>query len=309
MLLKDKFGEFLEYLKKNNYSYSSLMGYKISFRDILSPAIGDIKLKRFHKTDLAKVIELGGQHGEYGAQRAVSHLRCYLKYLHETGTPLPLDYRDIALPKVSKKRIEYLTRAEVAMIREAMGEPSTIRDYRLRAIFETLLASGMRISELLSLNRSDIDWDHKRAVIANAKTKEKNEEVHFTEESLYWLKRYLDARNDNWDVLFTATLGKRMTTCTARNHFRQLAKAMLNKKVVQKKLQHKLLRATFATWLLQGGADIVSVAHLMRDTVRTIERSYLGLDESLATKLYGRIMDTKQIHEEILGGGFRKVSF
>ncbi len=71
---------------------------------------------------------------------------------------------------------------------------SGLRD---RALIENLKVTGMRISEALSLNRDDIDWAKKEAEIINAKTKEQ-ETIYFTDESLAWLKRYLDWRNDKF---------------------------------------------------------------------------------------------------------------
>ena len=292
MRVKDHFSHFVEYLKQKNYARSSVENYKIIIRDALLPAIGDIKLENLHITDTAKVIEEGGKHGQFGALRAVSALRQYLKYLKDNGHRLPFDWRDLNLPHVPQKEVEYLTADDIAMIRSVLdNDIHNFYDVRLRALFEILLDTGLRISEVLSLNKSDIDWESKEAEVMNAKTKER-EKVYFTDRSLYWLKRYLDARNDNWEPLFTGTVGKKLTPCSARNYLREFRKKL----TLNKQLKHQLLRKTFVTMLIQKGADIKTVQYLARHkSPRTTLRSYAAIDKERAKEVHQRLLGEEKV--------------
>ena len=75
---------------------------------------------------------------------------------------------------------------------------------RFRALVEVLLGTGARISEVLSLNRSDIHWERKEAKIVGKGNKERM--LYFTDRALLWLERYLSRRWDEEEALFPLLL-------------------------------------------------------------------------------------------------------
>ena len=165
-----------------------------------------------------------------------------------------------------------------------------------RALIENLRVTGMRISEAISLNRDDIDWNKKEAEITNAKTKER-EMVYFTDESLAWLKRYLDFRNDRSEALFVNQNGKRVSPCTVRNTIHHSTR----RAGIKKNVHPHIFRSTFGTELLHGGADIKSVQVLMRHkSERTTLKHYIAVSKDRCKSEHERIMNVKSITEDLV---------
>jgi len=147
----------------------------------------------------------------------------------------------------------------------------------------------MRISEALSLNRDDIDWNKKQAEITNSKTKER-ELVYFTDESLAWLKNYLEMRNDNFPPLFASLSGKRVPPCSIRRRIH----TAVRRAGINKRIHPHLLRSTYGTELLQGGVDIKSVQALMRHkSERTTLKHYIAVSKHRCRSEHERIMNTQ----------------
>ena len=161
----------------------------------LAHAIQDIEVMELKRTDVSKVIEAGRSYGKYGPQRAVVMLRKLMRYLKESGHEIPFRWQDIKIPSVPQNRVEYLTEDELEAVLGAidLSFPSGLRT---RALLEILYASGMRIGEAIAIDKDDIDWENKEAIIVNVKSKEP-QKVYFSERSLHWLKRYLESREDN----------------------------------------------------------------------------------------------------------------
>ena len=213
-------------------------------------------------------------------------LRRVLKFLHDSGEQLPFSWRELEIPKVAEQKPnEYLTIEELQKVLNSF-DISTPAGLRTRALTEVLFATGMRISEVISLNKEDIDWEQKEAIVTNGKTKDR-EKVYFTDQSLLWLKKYLDSRKDDLPALFVSGRG-RMLSVTARNYLRTHTGHL----GIRKHIKHHIFRKTFATHLIQGGADIVAVGDLCRHkSPRTTLRYYAGVNKERS----------KEKHKEILG--------
>ena len=139
---------------------------------------------------------------------------------------------------------------------------------------------------VISLNKEDIDWENKEAVVTNGKTKDR-EKIYFTDRSLLWLKKYLDSRKDDLLALFVSGRG-RMLSVTARNYLRTHTQHL----GIRKHIKHHIIRKTFATHLIQGGADITAVGDLCRHrSPRTTLRYYAVVNKERS----------KDLHRDILG--------
>lgn len=287
MQIKDKFQEFIEYerncgkIEKTIYEHQRLLFGSLS-HSIQEKNINDLRL-----TDVALIMKAGEAHGEYGPQRSVCVFRVFLKYLHDSGVKLPFDWRDIKLPTVPQKSVEYLTEEELEKIRNCF-DTNTLSGLRTRALIETLYDTGMRISEALSLNREDIEWEKRETKITNCKTKDQGETVYFTDRSLNWLKLYLLARADNFPPLFASWGGNRLTSCTARNVLRRAVKNL----GIKKHIRHHIFRRTMATKLLQNKVDIKTVQTILRHkSERTTLKYYIGIDKDKIKASHQAIME------------------
>ena len=285
MKLKETFEQYLKYLEEQGRDPKTIQEHRRLINGSLAHSISEYDISDLKMTDVSKVIAAGREHGQYGSQRSVVILRRLLNYIKDSGVPIPFDWRDIVVPKVPQKPAEYLTPKELELIFNALNI-SNPAGLRTRALLEVLYATGMRIAEAISLNKADIDWEHKEAMVKNAKTKE-IEKIYFTEQSLLWLKRYLDSRKDTLPALFVSGRG-RMLSVTSRNYIR----THLWHLGIRKHIKHHLFRKTFATHLIQGGADITSVGDLCRHkSPRTTLRYYAAVNKERS----------KEIHQKILG--------
>ena len=288
MKMKEFFAGLVEYKTKCGSDKKTVHDYEAKLRDTLMPAIGEIELCDLRQTDVAKIYEEGRNHGKSGALRGGMVFRQLLRFLKESGHKLDFDWRDILLPKEPRKNVEWLDPAEWEQVRNAFSLNSII-GLRDKALVEILRASGMRISEALSLNRSDIDWERRHAEITNCKTKER-EKVFFTEESLSWLKRYLEMRNDKFPPLFVSLNGVRVDPSAVR----RTINTSMCVAGISKRVHPHIFRSTYGTTLLFGNVDIKSVQVLMRHkSERTTLRHYIAVSKERCRSEYDRVMNTQ----------------
>lgn len=285
MMLKDFFEGLIEYKRACGLNQKTLNEYKIHLNGTLAGSIGNIELKDLKQTDIAKVLETGRDHGVFGPQRGAVVFRQLLRFIKESGHYLDFDWRDISLPSVPHKKVEWLDKQEFELVRNSFDLNSLI-GLRDRALVEILKVTGMRISEALSLNYSDIDWGKKEAEITNCKTGDR-EVVYFNDESLNWLKQYLNYRNDKFSPLFVTATGKRVHPSTVRRSIHNATK----KSGIKKSIHPHLFRSTFGTELLRGGVDIKSVQTLMRHrSERTTLKHYIAVSKDRCKEMHQKVM-------------------
>ena len=145
----------------------------------------------------------------------------------------------------------------------------------------------MRIGEVLSLNRRDIDWERREAKIIGKGNKERT--VFFTKRSLDWLRKYLERRTDTHEAVFvTRKPHSRMHRDDIWRFFdrhRRLAK-------IHKKLTPHILRHTVATNLIFNGCPIVHVKEILgHERLDTTCKYYLGVDKKQAKKAHKKFLD------------------
>lgn len=303
MQLKNFFAGLVEYKRQYGACEKTIHEYQIHLNGTLAQAIGEIDINELKHSDVAKVLESGRQHGRFGPLRGAVVFRQLIRYLKESGHKFDFDWRDIKLPSEPRKKVEWLDKDEFEAVRNSFDLEwmSGLRD---RALIEILRATGMRISEALSLNRDTVDWVKKEAEIINAKNKEQ-ETVYFTDESLAWVKRYLAMRNDNFPALFVAYTGRRASPQGVRRTIHSAVK----RAGITKRIHPHIFRSTFGTELLHGGADIKSVQVLMRHrSERTTLRHYIAVSKDRCKEEHHRILDTQHfLNPAILTDGLEKI--
>lgn len=167
----------------------------------------------------------------------------------------------IKSPKKEKKLPSYLTEHETNSLIDSIIEKDAI-SLRNKALIELLYSSGLRISEALNLNFTNIDFSSKSVKVLGKGNKERI--VPIGEKAFLALSNYLVARSqlkkDNSEkALFLSKKGKRMNPVEA---YRVINKLMKQYTEVKQKSPH-VLRHTFATHLLDNGADIKAVSEML----------------------------------------------
>jgi len=219
-------------------------------------------------------------------------LRAFFKYLIKNDIQT-LPPEKIDLQKIPGRTIEYLTREELERLFEESGTDSFIH-LRNRAILETLYSTGLRVSELVSLNRSQVDLKRKEFMVRGKGKKPRI--VFLSDRAVVHIGDYLKERTDSFEPLFInygrarknndITLGekKRLTRVSIEYIVRTIAR----KAGIIKKVTPHILRHSFATELLLNGADIRSVQEM------------LGHSSITTTQIYTHVTNKRlrEIHEK-----------
>jgi integrase/recombinase XerD len=289
MKIGDAFEPFFIWQQKIGMSKKTIRNDRYYLEGSLAHSIQDIEVMDLKRTDVSKVFEAGRSCGKYGPQRGVCMLRKLLKYLKESGHEIPFRWQDIKIPSVSQKKVEYLTEDELERLLDGIDliDPS---GFRTRVLLEVLYATGMRIGEALSMDQEDIDWKNKEAIVINVKSKTP-EKVYFSDRSLYWLKRYLNGRDDDNPALFVSC-GRRLLRSSSGKCIHRLIFGVAAELGIKKQITHHIFRKTFVTHLLQRKADIMAVKDLARHrSERTTLQNYAGVDKERSKAIHRDIMN------------------
>jgi site-specific recombinase XerD len=171
-----------------------------------------------------------------------------------------LDPNAVKIPKRPRREVVFLTADEVDRFVRAIPLTTSKNQphhpgLRFRALVEVLLGSAMRIGEVLSLNRTDIDFERMEARVIGKGNKERT--VFFTDRALYWLDKYLVIRSDDQAPLFVSQNGaSRLSRTDIWRPFTKYRRlAGLNKPVRPHLLRHtRLIRPISARYL--GGLSL-----------------------------------------------------
>ena len=184
--------------------------------------------------------------------RNITSLNNFFKYLmiEKIIEVNPCEFID--RPKLSKKLPNVLSVEEVDKLLDI--KLNTRFDYRNKAMLELLYSSGLRISELVNLTTRDIDFTNSIVRCFGKGNKERI--VPISEYSLYYIKLYYDMRDTFFkgkinDYLFLNNHGKKLT----RQGFNKILNKILEEKNIKKEVTPHTLRHSFATHMLNGGAD------------------------------------------------------
>lgn len=210
-------------------------------------------------------------------------LRAFLKYLAKNDID-SLSAEKIELGKIPARTVEYLTREELERMFE-LPDTSTIKGLRDLAIMETLYSTGLRVSELAALNRSQVDLARREFMVRGKGRKPRI--VFLSARAATAISAYLAKRTDNFEPVFLShsrgksgsitdiTLSEkhRLTTVSIENIVRTTA---LHAGIIKRVTPH-ILRHSFATELLVNGADIRSVQEMLGHSSITTTQIYTHL--------------------------------
>lgn len=194
-------------------------------------------------------------------------LRSFLKYCLKRDIPVVAPDK-IDLPKAESHSLKFLEREQVDRLLN-MPEISKKEGLRDKAILETLFSTGLRVSELVSLNRDQINFDRKEfGVIGKGR---RQRVVFLSESAVAWIQRYLENREDDSDALFVRYSGKKADVGQSESESLRLTarsvQRLVEKYVKKARLPVKItphgLRHSFATDLLSGGADLRAIQEML----------------------------------------------
>lgn len=279
---------FLEYSRYElNFSPKTIFKYRESLGWLIRD-IGDKEVEALSVQDFVHLKKMMMDRGAGPARigSVVFATKSFLNYCRNFLKMNTLDPKQIRPPKRVKREVIFLTKEEIEAFIGSIGE-STLTDLRFRTLVETILGTGMRISEVLSLNRKDILWEKKEAKIIGKGNKERR--VFFTDRALQWIRKYLEKRPDSHEAIFITTGDpRRLTPQDIWRFFERHRK----KARIDKKLTPHILRHTVATNLVFNGCPIVHVKEILgHERLDTTCKYYLGVDKEKAKQAHKQFLD------------------
>jgi site-specific recombinase XerD len=202
-------------------------------------------------------------------------LRAFLRYLLVQRDIPTLSPDKIELPKQSQRLVTFLNSEQLERLLNSpkISDEAGLRD---KAILETLFSTGLRVSELVRLNRNQINLDRKEFGVRGKG--DKLRVVFLSDTATHWLERYLQTRKDSFKPLFRRYSGSVDTTkdgekmrLTARS-VQEIVNKYAKRCGLPMEVTPHTLRHSFATDLLIAGADIRSVQEMLgHESIRTTQ--------------------------------------
>lgn len=281
-------GDFLEYAEYElNFSPKTVLKYKESLGWFIKD-VGDKNICEVDVQDFVRLKKMMMKRG-VGQSRIASVVfatRSFVNYCRNFLKINTLDPKQIRPPRMVKREVIFLNKEEIETFIDTIGT-KRMNDLRFRAIVETILGTGMRISEVLSLNRKQINWETKEANIIGKGNKERR--VFFTDRALDWIRKYMEKRCDTYEAVFiTSGNPRRLTPGDIWRFFkRHRIKSKINKKITP-----HILRHTVATNLVFNGCPIIHVKEILgHEKLDTTCKYYLGVDKEQAKKAHNQYLD------------------
>ena len=306
MYISDLIEDFLEHLEiESGRSQKTVENYRLYLERFLEIASGilnkdDIKASDIDKEVLRKYrLKLNRYGSDNGGDdlKTITQayhliaLRGFFKYLSRREIK-SLDPSLIELPHVVRKQVTFLHFDEVEDMLEQI-DLSTESGLRDRAIIELLYSGGMRVSELVGLNRDSINLARREFMVRGKRSKDRP--IYISKTCAERVADYLDARTDSLPALFLNNSRNTQAVDTSGDYRRITARSV--ERIVEKyarmagitkHVSPHTLRHSFATDLLMNGADIRAV------------QSMLGHADISTTQIYTHVTDAhlKEVHEK-----------
>lgn len=281
--------DYRHYLDRFSKWYSSTLPGK-TINDLKLEDVKKFRLYLAHYAD-TKGLTLKRVTQNYYVIALRSFLRWLFKNDIETLSPEKID-----LPKTESRSLLFLNRNQLQLLLNTpdISQPAGLRD---KTIMEVLFSTGLRVSELVKLNRDQISFDRREFGVIGKGGKARV--VFLSADACQWIEKYLAVREDLWKPLFIRYGGKKeeivadeKMRLSVRSVQRILEKYVKKARLPVKATPHTM-RHSFATDLLIAGADIRSVQEM------------LGHKNISTTQIYTHVTNKqlRDVHEAFHGKG------
>lgn len=296
MLFSKALVDFLEYLEiEQNRSQKTIENYH-HYLVRLTDFAGDIEVKDITAELIRKwrlwLNRLGTNVSDELQKSTQNYhliaLRSFLKFCAKRDIPA-LSADKVELAKTQRKQVTFLNHDELSNL-FAQPDINSLAGLRDRAILELLFSSGLRVSELVGLDRDHINLKRREFTVRGKGQKDRP--VFISDQAARWLERYLARRTDNAKPLFIRIGGHKQADTSG--NYQRLTTRSVQRMVsrytllagITKHVSPHTLRHSFATDLLMNGADLRSV------------QAMLGHSNIATTQIYTHVTDPhlKTIH-------------
>ncbi|MCJ7472317.1 MAG: site-specific tyrosine recombinase XerD [Actinobacteria bacterium] len=281
--------QYFEYLRFEKLLMpNSISSYERDFKKfrqylLLNPKISFLNISKPQILDFLKY--LYNDNSDISVSRILSALRGFYKFLIRQQIIKNNPWSPVKNPRSSKKILEILDIEEVLKFLDSIPE-STPSDLRDRAMFEILYGCGLRVSEITGLSIGSIDFDQKLLRFIGKGDKERI--VPLGDTALLFLNKYIDSargkieKEKKTDYLFLNMRGSKLS----RQGFWKILKKYADRAGIEKNLYPHIFRHSFATHLLQRGADLRTVQILLGHSSISTTEIYTNLTKEYLKDAY-----------------------
>lgn len=252
--------DYLLFLKtEKKLGNNTINSYMLDLEDFFKTFNGSIE-SCTKKDILAYISSINGLEVST-VNRHISSLKSFFNYLVDESIIKVSPMEEVSSLKKAKKLPKYLSISEVNKLLNI--QLNSEFDYRNKAMLELMYATGLRVSELVSIEYSNIDFENS-IIRINGKGK-KERIIPLGEVASYYLKVYLSdyrsklLKRNTYNQVFLNNHGKPIT----RQGFNYILENIRELTGIEKEITPHVLRHSFATHLLEGGADIRSIQEML----------------------------------------------
>ncbi|MEE8298653.1 MAG: site-specific tyrosine recombinase/integron integrase [Thermodesulfobacteriota bacterium] len=286
------FEDFLS--SERNYSKHTLKAYIADIKEfglvlkdmgLISADNGEIDFAHMDETPIRTFISrLYGKNKRVSISRKLASIRTFFEFLIRNGTIKSNSAKLVPTPKGEKRLPTFLTVDEVVKLVETPGSEN-VYESRDRAILELLYSCGLRVSELVGINLNNLDLISMSVKVLGKGNKERM--VPLGSKASTAIKTYISQRLDlkpEDDYLFVNSRGGRLSTRSIDRIIKKYAAIS----GIPKNISPHVLRHTFATHLLGGGADLRAIQEMLGHKSLSTTQRYTHISIEKIMEIYDK---------------------
>ena len=276
------FDSFISYIKiEKNFSDNTVISYKKDLEQFTDFCKTD-KIDEVQTITIREfVVELTKRkYSKASVERKIATLKSFFGYLKKEDILKFNPAENVSFPKKDKKLPRFLEADEINYFLDCI-QGDELNDIRDKAILETLYSSGIRVGELVNLNVPDIDFQNKLIRVLGKGNKERI--VPLGQKAIDSISLYLGKKGGK-DILFENNKGIRINVRTIRHILNKWA----TKCGLKKHISPHSIRHSFATHLLDKGADLRSVQELLGHSDLSTTQIYTHITTEKLKRVYNK---------------------
>ena len=278
---KEKFLRFLEHEKR--YSVHTLKSYSTDLEQFIQFLSSEYQVNTVENINFQFVRSwitrlLSNNISTRSVNRKITTLKTYFRFLLQENIIKQSPMQKIISPKTSKRLPVFVEEIKMNELLNEIDFGEGFLSQRDRLILELFYFTGIRLSELINLKNTDIDFSNSTILVLGKQNKERL--LPLTSDILSKIKK-LNTSNKS-QFLFTTEKGKQIS---AKQVYRLVNKYLSMVTSLDKKSPH-ILRHTFATHMLNNGADIMAIKDLLGHSSLSSTQVYTHLQPEKIKKIY-----------------------